>query len=61
MERIIFGDNQFFGINHSSEEKSRAQALKFKTNQSIVKVLDIIMDEGIHTFMCTTHNRIADI
>ncbi len=61
MERIIFGDNQFFGINHSSEEKSRAQALKFKTNQSIVNVLDIIMDEGIHTFMCTTHNRIADI
>jgi hypothetical protein len=61
MERIIFGDNQFFGINHSSEEKSRAQALKFKTNQSIVKVLDIIMQEGMHTFMCTTHNRIADI
>jgi hypothetical protein len=61
MERIIFGDNQFFGINHSSEEKSRAQALKFKTNQSIVKVLDIIMNEGIRTFMCTTHNRIADI
>ena len=61
MERIIFGDNQFFGINHSSEEKSRAQALKFKTNQSIVNVLDIIMDEGINTFMCTTHNRIADI
>lgn len=61
MERIIFGDNQFFGINHSSEEKSRAQALKFKTTQSIVKVLDIIMEEGINTFMCTTHNRIADI
>lgn len=61
MERIIFGDNQFFGINHSSEEKARAQAIKFKTNQSIVKVLDVILDEGIHTFMCTTHNRIAGI
>ena len=61
MERIIFGDNQFFGINHSSEEKSRAQAIKFKTNQSIVKVLDVILDEGIHTFMCTTHNRISGI
>lgn len=61
MERVIFGDNQFFGINHSSEEKSRAQAIKFKTNQSIVKVLDIIIDEGIHTFMCTTHNRMAAI
>lgn len=61
MERVIFGDNQFFGINHSSEEKSRAQALKFKTNESILNVLGIVMDEGINTFMCTTHNRIGEI
>lgn len=61
MERVIFGDNQFFGINHSSDEKSRAQAIKFKDNQSIINVLDIAIDEGIHTFMCTTHDRIAEI
>ncbi|MDP4129494.1 MAG: hypothetical protein Q8918_13700 [Bacteroidota bacterium] len=61
MERVIFGDNQFFGINHSSEEKSRAQAIRFKENQAIVEVLDIAIAEGIQTFMCTTHDRIADI
>ncbi|MGZ3810609.1 MAG: hypothetical protein ACXVNM_10115 [Bacteroidia bacterium] len=61
MERVIFGDNQFFGINHSSDEKSRAQAIKFKDNQAIVDVLDIAIEEGINTFMCTTHDRIADI
>jgi len=61
MDRVIFGDNQFFGVNHSSDEKSRAQALKFKDNQSIINVLNIAIDEGIHTFMCTTHDRIADI
>lgn len=61
MERIIFGDNQFFGVNHSSDEKSRAQAIKFKDNQSILNVLDISIAEGINTFMCTTHDRIAEI
>ena len=29
MERILFGDNQFFGINHMSEEKARRQAMQF--------------------------------
>ena len=24
MERILFGDNQFFAVNHISDEKSRA-------------------------------------
>lgn len=61
MERVIFGDNQFFGINHSSDEKSRAQSIKFKSNQAIIDVLDIAINEGIDTFMCTTHDRIAEI
>lgn len=61
MERVIFGDNQFFGVNHSSDEKSRAQAIKFKDNEAIINVLKIAIDEGINTFMCTTHDRIADI
>ena len=37
MERILFGDNQFFGVNHSSDEKSRAQAILFKEDASILK------------------------
>jgi hypothetical protein len=61
MERVLFGDNQFFGVNHSSDEKSRAQAIKFKDNQSILNVLDMAIEEGINTFMCTTHDRIAEI
>ena len=61
MERILFGDNQFFGVNHSSDEKSRAQSIRFKDNEAIKSVLDIVVDEGINTFMCTTHDRIAAI
>jgi hypothetical protein len=61
MDRILFGDNQFFGVNHMSEEKARAQAMKFQTNEAIMEVLDDALDEGIKVFMCTTHERISQI
>jgi hypothetical protein len=61
IDRVLFGDNQFFGVNHASEEKARAQAIRFQTTDAIVDVLDSAYDAGIHTFMCTTHDRIAKI
>jgi hypothetical protein len=61
MERILFGDNQFFGVNHQSEEKAHAQAMKFQDINAIIEVLDMAYDEGIRVFMCTTHERIAEI
>ena len=61
MDRILFGDNQFFGINHMSEEKARAQAIRFCDIQEIINLLDVAYDGGIHVFMCTTHERIAEI
>ena len=53
IERLLFGDNQFFGVNHMSEEKARAQLMRFKDNEAIIEVLDIAYDAGIRTFMCT--------
>lgn len=61
MDRVLFGDNQFFGVNHMSEEKARAQQMKFQDLQAIIDVLDAAYQEGIRTFMCTTHDRVADI
>ena len=61
MERILFGDNQFFAVNHISDEKSREQSIKFKHDSAILKTLDYAMDAGINTFMCTTHDRISNI
>jgi hypothetical protein len=61
MHKIIYGDNQFFGVNHISDEKSRAQAIRFKQDQSILQMLNIARGEGLHTFMCTTHERISNI
>lgn len=61
MDRLLFGDNQFFGVNHMSEEKARAQAMRFQSVDSVMSVLDSAYDEGVRTFMCTTHDRIAEV
>lgn len=61
MDRILFGDNQFFGVNHMSEEKARAQAMRFQNLQAIIDVLDAAYQEGVRTFMCTTHERVAEV
>lgn len=61
LDRLLFGDNQFFGVNHMSEEKARVQAIRFQDFSAIMRVLDSAYDEGIHTFMCTTHERIAEV
>jgi hypothetical protein len=61
LDPLLFGDNQFFGVNHMSEEKARAQSIQFQNLESIMEVLQSAYDAGIRTFMCTTHDRIADI
>ena len=30
MDRLLFGDNQFFGVNHMSEDKARTQLMRFQ-------------------------------
>ena len=61
MDKVLFGDNQFFAVNHLSDEKSREQAIRFKDDSAIIRVLDQAIEEGVGTFMCTTHDRIANI
>lgn len=61
MDRLLLGDNQFFGINHMSEEKARAQAMRFQDISAVIEVLDAAYAEGVRSFMCTTHDRVASI
>jgi hypothetical protein len=61
VDRIMFGDNQFFGVNHMSEGKAQAQAMRFRDPTAIVGVLDTAYELGVRTFMCTTHDQIGDI
>ncbi len=61
LDRILFGDNQFFGVNHMSEEKARAQSMKFQDMNAIIDTLDAAYQEGVRTFMCTTHDRVREV
>nr|NUR37772.1 hypothetical protein [Sphingomonas sp.] len=61
VERIFFGDNQFFGINHFSEEKARQQAIKFQDLSAILGVLQSALSAGVNGFMCTTHETVGQI
>jgi hypothetical protein len=61
LDTVIFGDNQFFGINHMSEEKAEALAIKFRTLTAITEVIDIAYDQGIRAFMLNTNDRAKEI
>lgn len=61
MDRLLLGDNQFFGINHMSEDKARIQEMRFRETSSIIEVIDAACDEGVRSLACTTHHRIAEV
>lgn len=61
MDRIFYGDNQFFGINHMSEEKARQQAMRFQDINVVADTLHAAHEAGVNGFMCTTHERIAEL
>jgi hypothetical protein len=61
MDSIIFGDNQFFGINHMSEEKAQAQAERFRDTRAILDVIDDAYECGLRGFMFNTHEQVKEI
>jgi len=61
MDKVIFGDNQFFGVNHMSEQTAIKQAQKFKTADDIYKTLEYVNRIGIKSFMFTTHNQLEPV
>lgn len=61
MDKIIFGDNQFIGVNHMSEQVAIKQAQKFRTADDIYKTLEYVNDIGIKSFMFTTHSQLEPV
>jgi len=61
MDKIIFGDNQFFGVNHMSEQAAIKQMQKFRTSDDIYNTLEYVNDIGIKTFMFTTHDKLEPV
>jgi hypothetical protein len=61
IDKIVFGDNQFFGINHSSQEKAQQLAEQFHDLDSIFRVYDIAFDAGVRAVMLNSNERAAEI
>ncbi len=61
IDKILFGDNQFFAINHRSTEKMRELSERFDTNEKIINVYDIAFDAGIDAVMLNSNARAVEI
>jgi hypothetical protein len=44
-----------------SEERARAQAIRFQHIGEVIRIVDAAYAQGVRTFMCTTHERIAEV
>ena len=61
IDKIIFGDNQFFGINHMSQEKAQQLSEKFYNFQAILDVYQIAIDTNIRAIMLNSNDRAKEI
>lgn len=61
IDKIVFGDNQFFGINHRSQEKAEELGRKFSDIHNIISVYDTAFDCGIKAVMLNSNDRAKDI
>lgn len=61
IDKIILGDNQFFGINHMSQEKAQQLAEKFFDVNNIYRVYDMAFDAGVRGVMLNSNERAKHI
>ncbi len=61
IDKIVFGDNQFFGINHMSQEKAQQLTEKFHDINNIYKVYNLVYDNGIKAFFLNSNDRAIEI
>jgi len=61
IDKIVFGDNQFFGINHMSQEKAQQLAEKFFDIENIYNVYRLAFDAGVRGVMLNSNDRAKDI
>lgn len=61
IDKIVFGDNQFFGINHRSQEKAEELAQKFSDLRNILEVYDNAIDCGVRAIMLNSNQKALEI
>ena len=61
IDKIVFGDNQFFGINHRSQEKAEELSQHFSQLKNILKVYDDAIDCGVSAIMLNSNQKAIEI
>ena len=61
LDRVILGDNQFFGINHRSQEKAEEMLQHFGNLDNIFEVYDNAFDCGVRAVMLNSNDKAVDI
>jgi len=61
IDKIVFGDNQFFGINHMSQEKAQKLAEMFYKIDNIIQIYDLVYASGVRGIMLNSNDRAIEI
>lgn len=61
IDKIVYGDNQFFGINHRSQDKAEQLAERFSDVNEIFKTYNVAYDCGVRAIMLNSNDKAAAI
>jgi len=61
IDKVILGDNQFFGVNHMSQDRGKATYEQFKDINEIKRILNYALSKGVKGVMFSTHPSIYQI
>lgn len=61
IDKIVFGDNQFFGINHRSQDKAEELSKHFSQLENILKVYNDAIECGVKAIMLNSNQKAIEI
>ena len=61
LDKVILGDNQFFGINHRSQDKAEEMLKRFSNLDNIFEVYDNAFDCGVKAVMLNSNETAVAI
>ena len=61
LDKVILGDNQFFGINHRSQEKAEEMLKRFSNIDNIFEVYDNAFSCGVKAVMLNSNDKAVAI
>lgn len=61
IDPIILGHNQFFGVDHLSQQKGILRERHFSRTENIIELVKYCYDQDVRGLMLSTHDRIQQI